>query len=108
MRFLVDTNLPPALAQWLRERGHDGEHAAAALAPTADDTTIWAHAVSTAAIVITKDTDYLDLATRTGGAPVVLVRCGNLRLAHFRAWWDARWPTAESLLALGEKVIELR
>jgi len=23
MRFLVDAQLPPALAQWLKERGHD-------------------------------------------------------------------------------------
>ncbi len=108
MRVLVDTNLPPALAQWLRERGHEAEHAALILSPNADDESIWAHAVSMAAIIITKDTDYLDLAARVGGAAVVLVRCGNLKLAPFRSWFDARWPAAEDLLRLGENVIELR
>jgi uncharacterized protein with PIN domain len=26
MRFLVDNQLPPSLARWLRDRGHDAEH----------------------------------------------------------------------------------
>jgi predicted nuclease of predicted toxin-antitoxin system len=108
MRFLVDTNLPPALALWLRERGHDAQHAALVLSPSADDQLIWGHAISTAAIVVTKDNDYLDLASRVGGAAVVLMRCGNLKLASFRTWFDARWPAVEGLLDLGEKVIELR
>jgi predicted nuclease of predicted toxin-antitoxin system len=108
VRFLVDTNLPPALASWLVARGHDAEHAALVLGPTADDETIWAHAISTSAIVVTKDADYLDLATRAGGARVVLVRCGNLKLAPFRVWFETRWAGAEGLLQLDERVIELR
>lgn len=108
MRFLVDTNLPPALAVWLADRGHDADHAALVLNPQADDRAIWDLAVSTEAIVITKDADYLDLATRIGGASVVLLRCGNLKLAPFRLWFAARWPKLELLLNLGETTIELR
>jgi predicted nuclease of predicted toxin-antitoxin system len=26
MRFLVDAQLPPALARWLSEQGHEAEH----------------------------------------------------------------------------------
>ena len=26
MRFLVDNQLPPSLAHWLHDRGHDAEH----------------------------------------------------------------------------------
>jgi predicted nuclease of predicted toxin-antitoxin system len=26
MRFLLDMNLPPALAEWLRSEGHDAVH----------------------------------------------------------------------------------
>jgi predicted nuclease of predicted toxin-antitoxin system len=108
VRFLVDTNLPPALANWLVARGHEAEHAAVILGATADDQTIWAHAISTSAIVVTKDTDYLDLATRTGDARVVLLRCGNLKLAPFRLWFEARWTGVEGLLQLDERVVELR
>ena len=108
MLFLVDINLPPALATWLVARGHEAEHAAVVRGPQADDRALWDKAVSTSAIVITKDTDYLDLAARLGGARVVLLRCGNLKLAPFRAWLEVRWPTVESLLDLGETAIELR
>lgn len=78
------------------------------LGPQADDHAIWARAVETAAIVVTKDSDYLDLASRVGGARVVLVRCGNLKLVPFQAWFDARVPAMEQLLAMGEAVVELR
>ena len=108
MRFLVDTNLPPALAAWLIARGHEAEHAALVLSPQADDREIWNQAVSTGAIVVTKDADYLDLAARLGGAHVVLLRCGNLKLAPFRLWIEARWHNVEALLSLDEAAIEVR
>jgi predicted nuclease of predicted toxin-antitoxin system len=108
LRFLIDTNLPPALREWLAVRGHDAVHAAQALSPQADDASIWAHAQATDAIVVTKDRDYLDLGERVGGARVVWVRCGNLKLVAFEDWIRSRWPAVEELLALGEAVIEVR
>lgn len=108
MRFVVDTNLPPVLSRWLVAAGHDAEHAAEIFSPEADDSAIWARAVQSGSIVITKDTDYLDLAARSGGARVVLLRCGNLKLGPFRAWFDGRWPAVESLLLMGEDVVEVR
>lgn len=104
----MDTNLPPALARWLAARGHQADPAADVLGPQADDRAIWTRAVETGAIVITKDSDYLGLASRVGGARVVLVRCGNLKLAPFRDWFDARVQAMEQLLAMGETVVELR
>lgn len=108
MRFLIDTNLPPALAYWLIEAGHDADHVASILGPLADDKEIWSRAVATQAIVITKDSDYLDLANRTRGARVVLLRCGNLKLTVFKDWFELRQATIESLLENGEVVIEVR
>lgn len=108
MRFLVDTNLPPALATWIAEHGHEAEHAASEISPKADDRAIWDRAVERGAVVVTKDADYLDLATRIGGARVVLLRCGNLKLAPFRLWIEARWTTVEALLDLGETAVEVR
>lgn len=107
-RFFVDTNLPPALAGWLAALGHDSDHAALVLGAQADDAAIWNYAVQVGAVVITKDTDYLDLAARAGGARVVLLRCGNLKLAPFRIWFDRRWPAIEELLTMGEAVVEVR
>jgi predicted nuclease of predicted toxin-antitoxin system len=96
------------MAEWLSAVGHQADHAAALLSPQADDDAIWAHAVELGAIVITKDQDYLDLASRVGGARIVLVRCGNVKLAAFKAWFSARMSAMEQLLAMGESVVELR
>ncbi len=108
MRFLVDTNLPPALTTWLIAHGQEARHAAVVLSPQADDRAIWSEAMATGAVVITKDSDYLDLAPRVGGARVALLRCGNLKLGPFRTWFEARWPAVDGLLDLGETAIELR
>jgi predicted nuclease of predicted toxin-antitoxin system len=108
MRFLVDTNLPPALARWLAIKGHEADHAALVMGPQADDRAIWARAVETNAIVVTKDSDYVDLAAQAGGARVVWVRCGNLKLAAFKDWFEARSQAMDQLLAMGEAVVELR
>jgi predicted nuclease of predicted toxin-antitoxin system len=37
MRFLVDANLPIALAQWLRQHKHDAEHVAETGSPAGSD-----------------------------------------------------------------------
>ena len=37
MKFIVDAQLPPALARWLREQGHQAEHVAEAGLREAED-----------------------------------------------------------------------
>ncbi len=41
MRFLVDAQLPPALARWLTERGHHAQHVADIGMMAATDHQIW-------------------------------------------------------------------
>ncbi len=108
MRFLVDTNLPPALARWLVARGHVADHAATLLSPQADDQAIWRHAAALQAIIVTKDADFVDLAVRDGAGSVVLLRCGNLKLGPFAEWFAVRATAMEQLLEMGERVVELR
>jgi predicted nuclease of predicted toxin-antitoxin system len=55
MRFLVDAQLPPALARWLAERGHDAEHVFDQRLAAADGRVIWDYAVATDAVIVTKD-----------------------------------------------------
>ncbi|MGH7341852.1 MAG: DUF5615 family PIN-like protein [Candidatus Rokuibacteriota bacterium] len=49
MRFLVDAQLPPALARWLTSHGHEAEHVFDCDLTSADDRTIWRRAISTGA-----------------------------------------------------------
>jgi predicted nuclease of predicted toxin-antitoxin system len=40
MRFIVDAQLPPALARWLANKGHEAEHVADRQMATASDAAI--------------------------------------------------------------------
>jgi len=51
MRFLVDNQLPPSLARWLRDRGHDAEHVFESGLHLLDDRALWARALIDARIV---------------------------------------------------------
>lgn len=45
MRFLVDAQLPPALARWLTEQGHHAQHVADIGMMAATDNQIWQWAI---------------------------------------------------------------
>ena len=45
MRFVVDAQLPPALARLLAQRGHHAEHVADIGLRNANDTPIWRYAL---------------------------------------------------------------
>jgi predicted nuclease of predicted toxin-antitoxin system len=52
MTFLIDAQLPPALAGWLREAGHDAVHVEDLGLRDANDGAIWQHALQTGAAII--------------------------------------------------------
>ena len=58
MKWLVDAQLPPALARMLSSAGHDARHVADLGLRHADDSPIWKRALQENAIVITKDEDF--------------------------------------------------
>lgn len=78
MRFVVDTNLPPVLATWLIQRGHEAVHTTELGLEAAEDIEIWRYAETIDAIIITKDEDFALLkAINAGGPQVVWIRIGN-------------------------------
>jgi len=91
LRFLVDAQLPPALARQIEGRGHTAEHVDCGLA-TAPDRTIRAYAASVGAIIITKNEDFVVLKLLESGPPVIWVRVGNTRRAHLLHRIDADSP----------------
>ncbi len=108
MRFLVDAQLPPALARWLASRGHDAEHVADRGLAAADDRTIWRHAAATGAILVTKDEDFAVIRTlEDEGPPVLWIRLGNTRRREFLRWFERILPTALSALERGDSLVEL-
>ncbi len=80
MRFLVDAQLPPALARWLTERGHTADHVADHNLASAHDNIIWNLALRESAVIVTKDEDFAQRAVLTqGGPPIVWIRLPNTR-----------------------------
>ncbi|MEE4238145.1 MAG: DUF5615 family PIN-like protein [Anderseniella sp.] len=109
MKFLVDNQLPTALARWLTERGLDACHVSDVGLEEAGDQRVWDYAVAHGRVLVSKDQDFLHLATRPGLAtPFVWVRLGNCRKQALLAAFDALLLQVLTALAEGRLVIELR
>ncbi|MGH7089375.1 MAG: DUF5615 family PIN-like protein [Stellaceae bacterium] len=108
MKFLIDAQLPPALALWLAEAGHDAAHLDQIGLLSASDEAIWVHALRSGPIVITKDEDFAARAAQVEIAPIIVwLRVGNSSNRALRAWFDARLSSIISLVAEGQRLIEV-
>lgn len=73
MRFLVDANLSPRLADLLRAAGHDATHVRSLGLQDADDEVIFVRAASDGAVLVSEDTDFAALLARRGAVVPSLV-----------------------------------
>ena len=109
MKLLVDNQLPLALAIHLRGWGLDCVHVLEIGLNTADDAVIWDHAVAEDRVVVSKDEDFLLLATRPGDrGRLVWVRLGNCRNVTLVAAFDRMRDALLQAMASGQRVVELR
>ena len=108
MKFIVDAQLPPALAAWLKSKGHDAVAVREIGLREADDNTIWSYARAENAIVVTKDEDFDQLATANPKARVLWVRIGNAVNRVLLARFERAWPEIVSHLEAGAQVVEIR
>jgi predicted nuclease of predicted toxin-antitoxin system len=108
VNFLVDAQLPPALAQWLREAGYVAQHVEDVGLREADDGEIWRHALQADVVIVTKDEDFVTRAIQTGTAPVIVwLRLGNASNRVLLAWLQPRWPGVLQLLEQGHRLVEV-
>lgn len=109
MKFIVDNQLPVALAQYLRRRGFDCEHVLEAGLGSARDSDICRHAEAYERVIISKDEDFFYLAKkRDAKIKFIWVRLGNCRTSALLAAFERSWPRIESCLKFGDQVIEIR
>lgn len=109
MRFLVDTNLPPAVARLLVSLGHDARHTSDLGLERAKDRDIWLRAKSDRCCIVTKDEDFVLLKSSDAGGPsVVWVRIGNAVRRIILQRLTAEWPTVMIRLQAGDGVVEIR
>lgn len=70
---------------------------------------IFQAARSAAAVVMTKDSDFVSLVERFGPPPqIVWVRCGNTSNSNLRAVLLKTWADAVRHLANGDALVEIR
>ncbi|WP_430516688.1 DUF5615 family PIN-like protein [Bradyrhizobium yuanmingense] len=67
MPYLIDAQLPSALAEAMRRAGYDAVHVAKFGMANAIDGVIWNEAISRSAVLVTKDRDF-SLLSRCKGS----------------------------------------
>jgi predicted nuclease of predicted toxin-antitoxin system len=109
VKLLVDEQLPPALARWLREQGADAEHVSDLGLQRGSDQVIWKKAVGLNAAVLTKDEDFVLLrVSATSQVPIVWIRVGNCTNRALLKWFAPLWPDIKRHLDQGDSFIEIR
>jgi len=108
VKFIVDEQLPPALARWLRDIGQDSRHVIDLDMLGRPDVDIARYALETTSVIVTKDEDYLHFRPHVGFVQVLWLRFGNVSNAALLRWMDSEWPEALRKLEAGEEIVEIR
>jgi predicted nuclease of predicted toxin-antitoxin system len=108
VRFLVDAQLPPALARFLAAAGHHAEHVSDFGLERSSDREIWSKAAALGSVIVTKDEDFVTLrAFQPSGPSVVWVRIGNTTRDTLINVMSSALPAITAALQRGEAVVEV-
>lgn len=108
MKFVIDAQLPPALARRLIELGHEAIHVHEIGLSQSPDRAIWAHAAETGAVLISKDEDFALMRIWNNAGPAIIwVKLGNVRRRALLKAFDDRLVQLVAAIERGEKLIEL-
>ena len=108
MHFLVDAQLPIALARLLEQHGYESKHVADLKMMETSDQDIWKWAKQSKSILISKDEDFVILHS-ADEQPVSLIwiRVGNTRRKELLEWFERLLPHILDKLNSGELLVEL-
>jgi len=107
-RFIVDAQLPPALARWIEKQGNPAIAVRNLKLRDSSDGTIWDHAFETDSVIITKDEDFADRTWRTESGPqIIWLRVGNSGNAYLVDWLTPLWPEIIRKLEMQNRLIEV-
>ena len=107
MKFLIDAQLPPGLAMWIRQQGAEADHVSHVGLLAASDASIAAYAEKVGSTLISKDADFVVLRLPNRVA-FVWLRCGNATNRALQAWLSPRWEQIVMLISAGEGLVEVR
>jgi predicted nuclease of predicted toxin-antitoxin system len=108
MRFLVDAQLPPALARWIAAKGHEAQHVSDLGMAGASDRAIRDKAIELKCVIVSKDEDFLQLSGKGGRLQIVWVAFGNTSKAALLEKMEKILPQIVEALEAGERIVEVR
>ncbi|MCT7988471.1 DUF5615 family PIN-like protein [Laspinema olomoucense] len=109
MKIWIDAQLPPTLANWLTKTlGLEASALRDLGLRDAQDMEIFEAARAENVVIMTKDSDFIDLVCRLGSPPQILwLTCGNVTNRSLRQLLMATLPDALELLRQGEMIVEI-
>ncbi len=109
MKLWVDAQLPPTLATWLSENfGLEAVALRDLSLRDARDVEIFEAARAENAVIMTKDSDFIDLVCRLGTPPQILwLTCGNVTNRNLQRLLMATLPDALEQLRQGAMIVEI-
>ncbi|MEI6715583.1 MAG: DUF5615 family PIN-like protein [Verrucomicrobiota bacterium] len=109
MRFLVDAQLPPALARLLTAQGFFAEHVVDIGCGAAADSSIWDYALQHQAVIVTKAEDFPHRIQQSQKTPIIVwLRIGNASRRALLQWFEPLVPQIVHLIEEGNRLIEIR
>jgi predicted nuclease of predicted toxin-antitoxin system len=108
VKFLVDHQLPPALAAFFQSRGHAAQHVRELGLKQADDAAIWQYALANELVVVSKDEDFYFCAVSPGSkGRLVWVKLGNCRNRPLLEMFGTHLEHIVAALQSGSRVVEI-
>ena len=108
-KFIVDAQLPPALARFLSSQGEDVTHVVDLDMMASSDSAIWDLAMSNNLVIITKDEDFQIRASVSSISPkIIWVRIGNASKKAILHFFEIKWTHIKKELNNGANLIELQ
>lgn len=109
MHIWLDAHLSPELARWIGERfGVKATSLIEAGMQTLKDTDLFARIRSEGDVIMTKDSDFVELVNRKGPPPQIIhLAFGNTSNAELRRILDPALLDAIRLLTTGERLVEI-
>lgn len=108
MKWLIDAQLPPALARYISSKGEDAMHVVDLHMMESPDHQIWQLALNEKRIIVTKDEDFqIQASVSTESPQIVWVRIGNCSKQELLAFFEEHWERLYTELQQGTGLIEL-
>jgi predicted nuclease of predicted toxin-antitoxin system len=109
VNFLVDNQLPPALARFIQiEFKLRAVHVIGVGLRDASDAEIWSYVSKSDSVLISKDEDFVNMVLQLPTAKLIWIRFGNCRKAFLLDQFRRMWSRILERLESGDRLIEIR